>query len=231
MAYADITTGDSNPIKRWLHRRRYTDAVAVLTGANRHDRPRVLDFGAGNGELVRQICAVAQVDALVYEPTASLMAEAKEKLGDMQSVTFAGTLAPVEPATFDYIFCLEVFEHLPARETADAIASIDRMLKPDGVAVIGVPHELHFPALIKGIFRMCRRYGDFDARPGNIWAAAWGQPPSARPVAEISPGVPFHFHHLGFDYRMLEAMLRARFHLARRWFSPFPLAGAVLNSE
>ena len=231
MAYADITTGDANPIKRWLHRRRYADAVAVLARDHRHDRPRVLDFGAGDGELIRQVCAVAAVDALVYEPAASLMAEAKDKLAGLPSVSFTESLASVDPATFDYVFCLEVFEHLPETQTAEAIASIDRMLKPGGVAVIGVPHEIHLPALLKGLFRMCRRYGDFDARMGNICAAVWGRPPAARPVAEISPGVPFHFHHIGFDYRMLEAMLRARFQLAERWFSPFPLAGAVLNSE
>ena len=50
-------------------------------------------------------------------------------------------------------------------------------------------------------------------------------------MAEIAPGVAFHFHHLGFDYRVLESMLRARFQLVNRWFSPFPAAGAVLNSE
>jgi SAM-dependent methyltransferase len=232
MAYADLTTRDANPIKRWLHRRRFADAVAVVGGgAQRHDRPRVLDFGAGNGELIRQICGVASVDAVVYEPVASLMAEAKQNLADVESVQFADSLAPVEGATFDYVFCLEVFEHLPARETAEAIACIDRMLKPAGVAVIGVPHELYLPALFKGLFRMARRHGDFDASIGNVFAAALGRPPAERPVAEISPGVPFHFHHLGFDYRALEALLRARFHLARRWFSPFPLAGAVLNSE
>ena len=231
MAYADLTTRDSNPVKRWLHRRRIADAVAVVAGAHRQDRPRILDFGAGDGELVRQICDVASVDAVVYEPAASLMAEAKQNLAGVGSVKFVDSLVQVDDATFDYVFCLEVFEHLPTRETAEAIASIDRMLKPGGVAVIGVPHEIHLPALLKGLFRMARRYGEFDARFGNICAAVLGRPPPQRPVAEIAPGVPFHFHHLGFDYRALEALLRERFQLAGRWFSPFPAAGAVLNSE
>jgi SAM-dependent methyltransferase len=231
MAYADLTTRDSNLIKRWLHRRRFADAVAVVASAHRQDRPRILDFGAGDGELVRQIGEIASVDAVVYEPAASLMVEAKQKLAGVESVQFADSLAQLEDATFDYVFCLEVFEHLPGRETAEAIAGIDRMLKPGGVAVIGVPHELYLPALLKGLFRMARRYGEFDARIGNICAAALGRPPAQRPVAEISPGVPFHFHHLGFDYRALEVLLRERFQLARRWFSPFPVAGAALNSE
>ncbi len=211
MAYADITKRDSNPIKRWIHRRRYSDAVDVLVGANLRDRPRILDFGSGDGELIRLISAVASVDALVYEPSASLMDEARQRLAGSQSVQFSSSLASIASATFDYVFCLEVFEHPPPKETLEAIASIDRMLKPEGIAVIGVPHELYLPVLFKGLFRMCRRYGSFDARIGNVCAATFGRPPSARPVAEITPGLPFHFHHLGFDYRSLERLLRAPF--------------------
>jgi hypothetical protein len=104
-------------------------------------------------------------------------------------------------------------------------------LKPDGFAVIGVPHELFLPAMLKGLFRMFRRYGDFDARPGNILAAFRGRPPIQRPIAELSPGVSYHSHHLGFDYRTLERLLKEKFQLVEKWFSPFPILGAALNSE
>ena len=231
MAYADLTIRDRNPIKRWLQHRRFADALAVLAGVSARGRPRILDFGAGDGELVRRIHGLAQVEALVYEPSAALMAEAKQKLAGMASVQFTDSIASVESGSFDYVFCLEVFEHLPARQTDAAIADIERLLKPGGVAVIGVPHELHLPALLKGLFRVYRRRGEFDARFGNIWAAVWGRPPLLRPVAEIAPGVPFHFHHLGFDHRTLEKMLQEHLHLVRKWFSPFPLLGATLNSE
>jgi hypothetical protein len=69
-----------------------------------------------------------------------------------------------------------------------AIAAIHRLLKPAGIAVIGVPHELFLPALFKGLFRASRRYGEFDAIPGNIFKALTGRPPLQRPVAEIHPG-------------------------------------------
>ena len=73
--------------------------------------------------------------------------------------------------------------------------------------------------------------GDFDARPGNILAAFLGRPPIQRPIAEISPGVAYHFHHLGFDYRALERLLKVKFQVVEKWYSPFPTFGAVLNSE
>jgi SAM-dependent methyltransferase len=178
MQYADITTRDPNPVKRWLQGRRFSDALKVLNGARLGDSLRVLDFGAGNGELVRQMVRIAPIEAFVFEPTPSLMAEARQNLAGQDSVVFLHSLDSVEPGTFDYVFCLEVFEHLPEGEMVKAIAEIHRLLKADGVAVIGVPHEVFLPAMIKGLFRMSRRYGDFDARrPGNVLAALCGRPP------------------------------------------------------
>jgi SAM-dependent methyltransferase len=231
MSYADITTHDPNPIKRWLQGRRFVDALKVLKGARARNRLHVLDYGAGNGELVRRMAGVASVDATVFEPTPSLMAEARQNLAHLDSVVFAQRLDSVESGTFDYVFCLEVFEHLPEKETLAAIAEIHRLLKRDGIAVVGVPHELFLPAVLKGLFRMCRRYGTFDARPGNVLAALCGRPPRQRPAAEISPGFSYHYYHLGFDYRTLERRLRRHFQLAQKWFSPVPLLGAALNSE
>ena len=231
MAYADMTIRDRNPLKRWLHRRRLSDALAVLSNTTSRDRLRILDFGAGDGELVRQMASIAPIAAWVYEPTPSVMAEAKESLSGLERVTFVESLASVESAFFDYVFCLEVFEHLPEKETLAAIAEIRRLLKSSGIAVIGVPHELFAPALFKGIFRMSRRYGDFDASLRHILAATLGCPPLLRPTSEISLGLAFHSHHLGFDFRVLEQKLREHFEVEKKWFSPVPFLGVALNSE
>jgi SAM-dependent methyltransferase len=231
MYYADLTVDERNPLKRWLQRHRFSDALKVLRIARPGHRLRILDFGAGGGELARQLAGVASIEVSVYEPTPFLMAEAKEKLDGLDSGAFLDSLDSVESGIFDYVFCLEVFEHLPEKETAQAIAEIHRLLKLDGIAVVGVPHELFLPALLKGIFRMWRRYGDFDGRPKGILAAVMGRPPRQRPIGDISPGLAYHFHHLGFDYRALDQMLRGHFQVTKKWFSPFPALGAALNSE
>ncbi len=231
MSYADITIRDPNPIKRWMQHRRFTDALAVLKAAELSVRTRVLDFGAGDGELVRQMALIPLIEAFVYEPAPSLMAEARVKLAGLEFVMFTDNLDSVDSEIFDYVFCLEVFEHLPEKESLEALDQIHRLLKPDGIAVIGVPHELFLPAMIKGIFRMSRRYGHFDARPSNIFWAVLGRPPLQRPVAEICAGLPYHPHHLGFDYRALERLLQGRLRVERKWFSPLRILGAALNSE
>lgn len=232
MAYADITVNDRNPVKRWLQRRRFSDALRVLESVAPECSPWLLDFGAGDGELSFLLTgAIPAANVCVYEPTPSLLAEARTKLTSRERVCFADRLETLPAGRFDYVFCLEVFEHLPEQETDEAISAIARFVKPGGRVVVGVPVEIFLPAVFKGLFRMSRRLGDFDANPKNVIAAALGRPPAPRPVDDIAPRVRYHFHHLGFDFRVLERQFARHFSVVRRWFSPFPLLGAMLNSE
>src|SRR5690625_3803678 len=133
------------------------------------------------------------------------MKEARQHLSHLDAVSFCRTPTEAPGDHFDYVFCLEVFEHLPPEQTEQALAQIQRLLKPTGVAVIGVPHELFVPALIKLAYRMCRRFRAYDVRPRNNLAAFSGKPPTDRPTIEIAPGQDYHSHHLCFDYRRLES--------------------------
>ena len=94
MAYADLTICDGNPIKRWLQHRRFSDAVAILEGTTA--RPRILDFGAADGELTRHIRSIVPAEVVVYEPTDSLMAEARRKLAGMEGVELTKSVALLE---------------------------------------------------------------------------------------------------------------------------------------
>jgi SAM-dependent methyltransferase len=231
MAYADITVNDPNRIKRWIQRQRFRDALKVLERIDPGAPTEILDFGGGDGELIRQcLQAHPQLRACLYEPTPRQRTEAEAKLSAYE-VEMVDDLRHVKGRRFDFVFCLEVFEHLPAEATRQAIADIHQLLKPGGLAVLGVPHELFLPALAKGMFRMMRRFGAFDARPLNVLRAAVGRPPAPRPVKEIAPGLSYHFYHLGFDHRELELLLTRRFEIVSRWFSPARALGSVLNSE
>ena len=230
MAYSDITFKDKNPIKRWLQHRRLVGATRI---AEARLNPRcILDFGAGNGELCKLIAVqFPKTTIICYEPTPSLMAEAKDNLADLPQVHFCADITTIADGSVDLIFCLEVFEHLPDTETKDALCQFSRLLGADGNAVIGVPIEIGIPAIYKGVFRMSRRFGAFDASFRNVLLAALCSPPKKRPVSEVAPGFAFHYEHMGFDYRKLQALLLERFSLQKVVTSPFRCFGSWVNPE
>src|SRR5215210_1185450 len=228
--YSGITVHDRNPVKSYLQRRRLRDALTVLDGLDEGFAGRFLDFGGGSGELSKIIAGrFPQAEVVCYEPSPDLLEEARQNLSGFENVVLVPSLEKLEGARFRYVFCLEVFEHLPRRETVRAIRAINRLLTREGTAVVGVPNELFLPALFKGLFRMTQRYGEFDARPGNVLRAAVGRSPRRRPVKEIAPGFPYHFQHTGFDHRNLRSALSETFEVTRQYASP--MGGELLGPE
>jgi SAM-dependent methyltransferase len=230
MCYADITRNDRNPIKRFFQRRRLSDALA-LAGMSASPR-NIIDFGAGDGEFCR-LLANRFPDARIYcyEPVSWHRQEAAVRLKDNPSVEIVDSVEALPLGQADLVFCMEVVEHLPARQTAETLAAIHGALAKDGTALIGVPVEIYAPAMFKGMFRMMRRFGEFDARPKNIFRAALGFPTPERPIAEISEGMPYHAYHLGFDFRKLREQLQENFHVLRTVCSPAKWFPAWMNSE
>jgi SAM-dependent methyltransferase len=231
MSYSEITFGDKNPVKRWLQHRRLVSALAAA-GRPVPSPSLVCDFGAGNGELCKSLVKrFPRAGIICYEPEAGLLDEARQNLKGMDGIDFCRDVRYLEKESVDLLFSLEVFEHLPQAETETALQRIVELLKADGRAVIGVPVEIGIPALYKGLFRMARRYGAFDADPGNIFKCLAGKPPKHRPVGEIAPGLNYYFEHLGFDYRRFMTQLVRYFKRPVITSSPFPVPGPRLMPE
>lgn len=172
-----------------------------------------------------------QVKITCYEPTPALLSEAQQNLNTFTKIEFCQNLRQVMPKKFEIVFCLEVFEHLPPEETTDALQQISDLLKPGGVIVIGVPIEIRVPALYKGIFRMLRRYGTFDANIKNVALAVLGKPPKNRSIHEITPGFKFHFEHMGFTFVHFKKTLSNYFQLRKVATSLFSVFGSWLMPE
>lgn len=231
MSYASITFQDKNPVKRWLQASRLKSAVGIC-GISR-DATSVCDYGAGNGELCKLLAeAFPQARLVCFEPSPHLLSEARENLAHLaRRVEFVGHARDIPAGKFEAIFCLEVFEHLPPAETDQALNTMAGLLADEGRAVIGVPVEVGIPAAYKGIFRMLRRYGAFDANMKNILAAFLGCPPKNRPIAEIAPGMRFCFDHMGFNHRHLRRAFAGHFELLAARTSPFGGIGTWFMPE
>lgn len=232
MTYADLTIKDKNFIKRYLQKKRLTDAISTIDSLSKDFYGLILDFGGGDGELCRQIASrFEKAKIYCYEPSPELLEEAKDNLKGINNVIVVSSLMNLSDLQFDYCFCMEVFEHLPYVQTEDAINSIDKLLSLTGTGVIGVPNELFLMALMKGLFRMTRRYGEFDATFHNVLRATIGKLPAERPVVEIAPGFPYHSRHLGFDYRAFWKLLQKRFEIINIFGTPINFLSVTLNPE
>jgi len=64
---------------------------------------------------------------------------------------------PFPDATFDYVFCIEVLEHVP--NPYGTMSEIHRVLRPGGVLTLSVPNPYHVKELIWNLFRIPDRQG------------------------------------------------------------------------
>lgn len=230
MNYADITLNDPNGIKRYLQRSRFNSALKLYPRTA--ESLTVLDFGAGDGELALRLNTIdSSSNYICYEPTPFMFKQAEKRLVKSENIKLVNSLTTIEHHSLDLIYSLEVFEHLPQAESAEALVKIYGLLKPGGTLIIGVPNELYFPALYKGLFRMSRRLGQFDAKINNILRCFFAMPPKNRPICEISPGMNYHPHHLGFDHRELKKHLTKTFVISKQLASPFQILGSLFNPE
>ena len=230
MNYADITLNDPNAIKRYLQRSRFQSALKLYPVTD--STTKVLDFGGGDGELCLRLNRINKGTSYIcYEPSQGMYKQALQKLSDSDDIDLVDSLTSIAKGSMDVIYSLEVFEHLPVKESEEALNNIYALLKPGGTLVMGVPNELFLPALYKGLFRMSRRFGQYDARVSNILKCCFGRPPKTRPIGEISPGKSYHFHHLGFDHRVLAKQLKSKFGNCKQVCTPFPVLGTWGSPE
>lgn len=91
-SYSSLTVNDPNRIKRALHRRRLGQAVRRMEIVG--EKPDILDFGAGNGELAHYLLQRHKdAQVTVYEPAEYLMKEARANLSNYGSrIQFAASI-------------------------------------------------------------------------------------------------------------------------------------------
>lgn len=230
MSYASHTRNDSSRLKRLIHHRRMVDALKVVSRAERLST--IVDFGAGDGDMCCHFADAFPAARLhCYEPAAQLRTEAEQHCAPHPSISVIEATTDLPDQMADLVFCTEVFEHLPEAETDAALNEITRLVRADGLVVISVPAEIYVAGFAKGCFRFLRRRGQFDARPRNILKAALGMPIQDRPIGQIGPGLAYHFHHTGFDYRQFARRLSESFEVTAVVGSPFAWLPPWMNSE
>lgn len=108
----------------------------------------VLDIGARDGGLSEWLPASTRYQGLDIAP---------EFASDRVVIRDVSLGLPFADASFDFVFCIEVLEHVP--NPFAALADVRRVLRTDGVLVLSVPNPYHLKELVWNLFRIPDRQG------------------------------------------------------------------------
>jgi SAM-dependent methyltransferase len=232
MGYSERLLTHGNFLTRLAHSGRYRRSLELAGNVR---GAVALDFGCGDAMILRR----AQEAGIARS---GYGVDADPAMRDSAALTFAGIdgfrfVSPEELATTvpagscDLAFCTETLEHVP--NPGAILDQIVRCCRPGASVVITVPIEVG-PSLVgKQIGRylagLRRPYGyeTYTIRELLTAAVLWnarGFDSSHVQKDSVLTG------HKGFDFRDVEAALRARMQIERTVYSPFPALGPMVNS-
>jgi hypothetical protein len=118
--------------------RHNSDYLLELIEGHLKPQGRYLDFGSGEGELVRALlekgCATA-----AWEP---VRARSSRIPSDISShPKFLGTIRDVGPERFDAVLMIEVIEHILEPEMAGVLEKVRSLLADGGTLIVTTPHS------------------------------------------------------------------------------------------
>jgi 2-polyprenyl-3-methyl-5-hydroxy-6-metoxy-1,4-benzoquinol methylase len=203
---------------------------------------RLLDYGCGDGTFM-VLTHGTFAEAVGADVDAAQLAECRRRLADLPGLTFLST-ADLHGAGHDrgyaVVTCMEVLEHCVDAERVRVLDHLRGLVAPRGRLILSVPIEIG-PALAgKQFFRALaawRGQGDYQYRetysPRELLAATLARPHLARAqyTVQTAAGVVEYCGHKGFDWRILDREIRARFVVERRMFTPLGPLGPLLNSQ
>ena len=145
------------------------------------DGAKVLDLGCGNGRLY-EFLKQKNVDYLGVDNNSELLEKAKQnfpetsfQLGDMVDIG-------VDEKTFDNLFCIAAFHHLPGRKLRNqAVNNMHSVLKDDGVLILttwNLFQTKYWKEWIHSIFLFVISFG-FKNSWNDLWIK-WGKYPIKR---------------------------------------------------
>jgi glycosyltransferase involved in cell wall biosynthesis/SAM-dependent methyltransferase len=237
--YSQQQIGSRDPLIAWSHWRRFQTALVL---ARPFAGGRVLDYGCGDGTLLGLLQTGGAPPALAVgaEIDPRVVADCRQRFASVPGLRFETVTAldrADEAGSYDAVFCMEVLEHVD--DPLPLLARFERLLKPRGTLVISVPVETGLPLLVKQLVRRVAGWRGIGHYPGTssytpreLVASVFAGSAQhiARPAFDRGDGTMCH-DHKGFNWRVLRALVAARFDLVDTLTSPFDWTGPGLGTQ
>ena len=136
----------SSVIIRWIEKRRLKH-IRTMISATPQDK--LLEVGCGGGHVLRMF---PQSELTGVDVSGEMIRKAHRNLKDLHVTLLKGELGQLDlpDAGFDRIICTEVLEHVVDPEAI--LAQMQRLLKPNGRAVVTFPND-HLVNRLKAVIR------------------------------------------------------------------------------
>ncbi len=118
----------------------YEDQIMPLASESLAGARRVLDVGAGEGQLARLAVRDGATLVVGVDPTVAQLAVARERAGGARYARANADALPFPDASFDAVVVCLVFEHIA--DHVPAIREIARVLEPGGRFLFFLNHPL-----------------------------------------------------------------------------------------
>ncbi|MDY7102785.1 MAG: class I SAM-dependent methyltransferase, partial [Actinomycetota bacterium] len=119
----------------------YTEQILPLAARSLAGARRVLDVGAGEGQVARLAAALGDPELVVgVDPTRAQMEEAQRRGGGPSYLRAGAAALPFADGAFDTVVACLVFEHVT--EVDEALAEVGRVLEPGGRFLFFLNHPL-----------------------------------------------------------------------------------------
>lgn len=99
---------------------------------------RILDFGAGDGELIELLCSRG-LRVAGYEPSRGRAENLQKALAHVPE--FQGAMPPSSDATFDLVLMVEVIEHIIDEQLNSTLKTVAAHTRVGGILIVSTPNN------------------------------------------------------------------------------------------
>jgi 2-polyprenyl-3-methyl-5-hydroxy-6-metoxy-1,4-benzoquinol methylase len=229
--YSERLLTKGNFLTRLAHSRRYLKTLAFVSDLR---GAVAVDFGCGDGVLLRRAWDQGLIRAGYGIDADPQMREAAQEafagIPGFQFLSPADAEQAIPTSSCDLAICTETLEHVPDHKKV--LDSIVRFCRSGARVVLSAPIEVGPSLLGKQLGRYLaglrgsygyEKYTVTELLAASMWNPRAFESSHSRDDVELKG-------HKGFDYRELDASVRARFNVDSLTFSPLPLFGQFLNS-